>query len=80
MNLEQLGKLVHNDQSFTNILEFVAQVANAKVKTKPTDNMTILGVADLRSDDVCRSFTNREALKNAKRQDGTYYVVPQVVE
>jgi|GEM_PF-2581051 len=82
MNLEQLGKLKYADSgTFQNVLEFVSQITNARVSPLAgSGGETILGITDLREDTIEASLTPAEALKNAVRADGVYYVVPQVVE
>ena len=83
MNLEELGKLKYADKGqFESVLNFISQITNAKIK-KPNDAddaITILGISDLREDVAHPSISVALALQNAKKQDGTYFIVPQVVE
>ena len=80
MNLEELGKLKHDDKQFTAVLEFVSQVQNAKTAKSDTSFAHVVGISDLREDIVKPSLPRTVALSNAKNHDGTYFVVPQVVE
>jgi aspartyl/glutamyl-tRNA(Asn/Gln) amidotransferase C subunit len=82
MNLEQLGKLKYADSgTFQNVLEFVSQISNAKINPVDGRHSDIMyDLSDLREDTVRRSLDPKEALINAMRQDGKYFVVPQVVE
>ena len=80
MNLEELGKLKYADNQFENVLAFVSQIANAKINKPAQNTGTVLGIDDLRPDIARESLDVKTALMNAKKQDGTYFIVPQVVE
>ena len=80
MNLEHLGKVKANTAHFDSILKFVAQVQGATLAKNAGVGAHVVTLDELREDIVKPSLPIELVLANAKRHDGRYFVVPQVVE
>ena len=84
-NLEELSKLRYKHDQFDSVLSFVSQIQSANTPECVENcgvacGMVVLGLGDLRDDVIVPSLPLELTLSNAKRQDGKYFVVPQVVE
>ena len=64
---------------FESILNFVDQIANAKIENVDTFNRSV-AVADLREDEAKESAPVDVLLKNAPKQRKGYFNVPKVVD
>jgi aspartyl-tRNA(Asn)/glutamyl-tRNA(Gln) amidotransferase subunit C len=79
MNLEELGKIITgHDSKFNDTIKYMEKIS--EYKQNDEINMHIIGIEDLRDDTVQKSLPIEKVLMNAKSHDGTYFVVPQVVE
>ena len=84
--LEKLSVLKFEDEKreklakeFGPILEFVGQIKNAKADEKLEYNR-VVGIADLREDEIVESMTQEEALASATEKGEGAFVVPKVVD
>jgi aspartyl-tRNA(Asn)/glutamyl-tRNA(Gln) amidotransferase subunit C len=73
------GELSIFEKQFTNIIDFVKQINDAKVSVKEQFD-TILEVEDLRPDIAGESLPIEAVLQNAPRKQGRYFAVPIVGE
>jgi aspartyl/glutamyl-tRNA(Asn/Gln) amidotransferase C subunit len=72
-------EILEFSKQFEKIIAFAEEIKKAKITVKEKHD-TVLSIEDLREDTVGESLPIEAVLRNAKRKQGRYFVVPKVVD